>query len=96
MSQLRGNGGPRYRHDAGEEAPYATITVDKLTPIIGAEIGGTLSDNALGLAVWAAVHGLAMLVLENVIDLGQRRSGLHVLPARSEIILRSLFATARD
>ena len=63
---------------------------------IGAEIGATLSDNALGLAVWAAVHGLAMLVLENVIDLGQRRSGLHVLPARSEIILRSLFATARD
>jgi AcrR family transcriptional regulator len=63
---------------------------------IGAEIGAALSDNALGLAVWAAVHGLAMLVLENVIDLGQRRSGLHVLPARSEIILRSLFATARD
>jgi len=42
------------------------------------------------------VHGLAMLVLENVIDLGQRRSGLHVLPARSEIILRSLFATERE
>jgi hypothetical protein len=37
-----------------------------------------------------------MLVLENVIDLGQRRSGLHVLPARAEIILRSLFATNRD
>ena len=46
--------------------------------------------------MWAAVHGLAMLVLENVIDLGQRRSGLHVLPARAEIILRSLFATERE
>jgi AcrR family transcriptional regulator len=63
---------------------------------IGQEIGAALHDSALGLAVWASVHGLAMLVLENVIDLGQRRSGLHVLPARSEIILRSLFATTRD
>ena len=57
------------------------------------EIGQALHDQALGLAVWAAMHGLAMLVLENVIDLGQRRSGLAVLPARAEIILRSLFAT---
>jgi len=63
---------------------------------IGSEIGATLHDSALGLAVWASVHGLAMLVLENVIDLGQRRSGLHVLPARAEIILRSLFSTTRD
>lgn len=63
---------------------------------IGEEIGKALHDDALGLAVWASMHGLAMLVLENVIDLGQRRSGLHVLPARSEIILRSLFATSRD
>ena len=63
---------------------------------IGAEIGAALSDPTLGLAVWAAVHGLAMLVLENVIDLGQRRSGLHVLPSRSEILLRSLFSTKRD
>ncbi len=63
---------------------------------IGQEIGAALHDSALGLAVWASVHGLAMLVLENVIDLGQRRSGLHVLPARSEIILRSLFATRGD
>jgi AcrR family transcriptional regulator len=58
---------------------------------IAGEIGAALSDTALGLAVWAAVHGLAMLVLENVIDLGQRRSGLDVLPSRAEILLRSLF-----
>ncbi|HWC62052.1 MAG TPA: TetR/AcrR family transcriptional regulator [Rhizomicrobium sp.] len=63
---------------------------------IGTEIGAALSDPNLGLAVWAAVHGLAMLVLENVIDLGQRRAGLHVLPSRSEILLRSLFSTERD
>ncbi len=63
---------------------------------IGNEIGSALHDTNLGLAVWSAVHGLAMLVLENVIDLGQRRSGLHVLPSRAEILLRSLFSTKRD
>jgi AcrR family transcriptional regulator len=63
---------------------------------VGAEIGAALSDPNLGLAVWSAVHGLAMLVLENVIDLGQHRSGLHVLPSRAEILLRSLFSTKRD
>ena len=63
---------------------------------IGDEIGSALHDSALGLAVWSAVHGLAMLVLENVVDLGQRRSGLHVLPSRAEILLRSLFSTKMD
>jgi AcrR family transcriptional regulator len=63
---------------------------------IGNEIGEALHDPALGLAVWASVHGLAMLILEDVIDLGQRRSGLHVLPSRAEILLRSLFSTRRD
>ena len=63
---------------------------------IAAEIGVALNDPALGLAVWAAVHGLAMLILENVVDLGQRRSGLAVLPSRAEILLRSLFAVSED
>ena len=63
---------------------------------IGDEIGKALHDSALGLAVWAAVHGLATLVLENVIDLGQRRSGLDVLPSRAEILLRSLFSVKRE
>ncbi|HJW41594.1 MAG TPA: TetR/AcrR family transcriptional regulator [Rhizomicrobium sp.] len=63
---------------------------------IGGEIGAALHDSALGLSVWAAVHGLAMLILRNVIDLGQRKSGLDVLPSRAEIILRSLFSTKRD
>ena len=40
MSSLRGNNGPRYRHMVDDAAPYETITVDKLTPIIGAEIAG--------------------------------------------------------
>jgi AcrR family transcriptional regulator len=63
---------------------------------IGSAIGTALHDSALGLAVWASVHGLAMLILRNVIDLGQRKSGLDVLPSRAEIILRSLFSTHRD
>jgi AcrR family transcriptional regulator len=63
---------------------------------IGSAIGKALDDMALGLAVWAAVHGLAMLILEDVIDLGQRRSGLDVLPSRAEILLRSLFSLGQD
>src|SRR5262247_3466099 len=40
MSSLSGKDGPRIRHDAGSSQPYETIGVDKLTPIIGAEIDG--------------------------------------------------------
>ena len=40
MAMMRSMNGPRYRHKADESEPYETITVDKLTPIIGAEVGG--------------------------------------------------------
>ena len=40
MDPMRGNNGPRYKHAADESAPFETIGVDKLTPIIGAEIAG--------------------------------------------------------
>ena len=40
MSSLASKQGPRYRHIAGEEEPFETIAVEKLTPIIGAEISG--------------------------------------------------------
>ncbi len=40
MSALGARDGPRYRHLVDESAPYETIVVDKLTPIIGAEITG--------------------------------------------------------
>ena len=51
MSSLSGKQGPRYRHVAGEFDPYETIGVEKLTPIIGAEISGVdigklVSDDA--------------------------------------------------
>jgi hypothetical protein len=40
MSSLAGKQGPRYKHLAGESEAYETIAVEKLTPIIGAEISG--------------------------------------------------------
>lgn len=62
------------------------------TESIPREIGRALGDQVLGLAVWGAVHGLTILTLENVLDLGQEQSGLAVLPSRVEILLRSLFS----
>jgi taurine dioxygenase len=56
MSVLRGNNGPRYKHDAGESVPYDTITVDKLTPIIGAEIGGVDLAQPLGNQTFEEIH----------------------------------------
>src|SRR5207237_178056 len=40
MSSLSGKQGPRYRHIIDEGEPYETIGVEKLTPIIGAEVSG--------------------------------------------------------
>ena len=40
MSSLSSKQGPRYRHLADEAEPFETIGVEKLTPIIGAEISG--------------------------------------------------------
>lgn len=57
---------------------------------LGAEIAAAASDAARGMAIWAAAHGLAMLVLDDLLDLGQRRSGLQVAASRAEILLRSL------
>ena len=48
MSSLTGNKGPRYRHIADESAPYETLQIDKLTPVIGAEVGGIDLSKPLG------------------------------------------------
>ena len=56
MSSLRGNNGPRYRHVADESAPYETISVDKLTPIIGAEIAGADLAGALSNRQMDEIH----------------------------------------
>jgi AcrR family transcriptional regulator len=66
------------------------------TTAIGEDIGRAFGDPAGGLAVWGAIHGLAMLILENVIDLGQKQAGLEVVPSRAGILLRSLVEVLQD
>jgi taurine dioxygenase len=48
MTLFRDRSGPRIRHIPDESAPYETISVDKLTPIIGGEIGGVDLSRPLG------------------------------------------------
>ena len=56
MDPVRSNNGPRYKHLADEAAPYDTITVDKLTPIIGGEIGGVDLSKSLGNRTFDEIH----------------------------------------
>ena len=48
MSSLRRRDGPRIKYAADDAGPYDTITIDKLTPIIGGEIGGVDLSKPLG------------------------------------------------
>jgi taurine dioxygenase len=92
MNALRGMGGPRYRHLPAEGAPYATITVDKLTPIIGAEISGADLTQPIPDAQFAEIsRALAenlviffrnqSLQPQNHLDFGRRFGALHIHPA---------------
>ena len=56
MSLFRGNNGPRLKHVAEESAPYDAITVEKLTPVIGAEIGGVDLSRPLGNRAMEEIH----------------------------------------
>ena len=56
IDPMRGNNGPRYRHLAEDGAPYKAITIDKLTPIIGAEIGGVDLSRPLGNRTLDEIH----------------------------------------
>src|SRR4030095_10160204 len=56
MTSLLGNQGPRYRHVADDSAPYETIGIDKLTPIIGAEISGVDLSNPLSEGAQEEIH----------------------------------------
>jgi taurine dioxygenase len=40
MTSLRGNSASRYCHTADESSRCETAIIDKLTPMVGAEIGG--------------------------------------------------------
>src|SRR5579863_5048677 len=92
MSSLTGNSGPRYKRLAAEEAPYETITVDKLTPIIGAEIGGVDLARPLGNRTIDELHrALAEnlviffrdqhLTPEQHLAFGRKFGELHIHPA---------------
>ena len=56
MDAIRSNNGPRYKHIAETSAPYDTITVEKLTPIIGAEVGGIDLSRPLGNRTFDELH----------------------------------------
>ena len=56
MSSLRRRDGPRLKYTAEEGGPYDTITVDKLTPIIGGEIGGVDLSQPLGNRTLDEIH----------------------------------------
>lgn len=64
MSSLLGNNGPRYRQLPDEDVPYETIAVDKLTPVIGAEIGGVDLSQPLSNRQMSEVH---RALAENVV-----------------------------
>lgn len=57
---------------------------------IGEEIGIVLGDSSFGLSVWAALHGIAMLMLENVIDLGHAPADIDTQIAHAETMLQHL------
>jgi len=86
--------GGLFRIMFGSEIPNRSNfpALEDATNSIPEEMGAALGDRVLGLAVWGTVHGIAILCLENALDLGQRNSGMDVLPSRVEILLRGLFA----
>jgi taurine dioxygenase len=92
MTSLRGNNGPRYRDIADNPAPYETIAVDKLTPIIGAEITGADLSTPLPNHQMAEIHrALAEnlviffrdqnLTQEQHLAFGRNFGPLHIHPA---------------
>jgi len=56
MSLLRRRDGPRIKYVGEDAGPYDTITVDKLTPIIGGEIGGVDLAQPLGNRMLDEIH----------------------------------------
>jgi taurine dioxygenase len=84
--------GPRYKHEAGDQTPFETIAVDKLTPLIGAEISGVDLSKPLGNATFDEIHrALAEnqviffrdqhLTPQQHLAFGRRFGELHIHPA---------------
>src|ERR1700691_4635105 len=92
MSSLAGKQGPRYRHIADDTEPYETIAVEKLTPIIGAEISGVdlaaaLSNRTMDEIHRALAENLVIFFRDQHItpqqhlDFGRKFGELHIHPA---------------
>ena len=89
-SSLRSRSGPRIKYRA-DDSPYGAISVDKLTPIIGGEIGGVdLRDpgnRAMDEIHRALAENLVIflrdqhLTPEQHLDFGRRFGALHIHPA---------------
>lgn len=83
--------GPRIRHESTGDQPYATISVDKLTPVIGAEIGGVDIGNPTDAQMEEIHRALAenlviffrdqQLSPEQHLAFGSRFGELHIHPA---------------
>jgi taurine dioxygenase len=56
MSSLRSRNGPRIKYVPDASAPYDTIALDKLTPIIGAEVDGVDLAQPLGNRAIDEIH----------------------------------------
>ena len=84
--------GPRLKQNAVEASPYRTITVEKLTPLIGAELGGVDLSRPLSAEQHSEIHRALVenLVIffrdqtitpEQHLAFGRLFGGLHVHPA---------------
>jgi taurine dioxygenase len=97
MNALRGEGGPRYRHRWDAAAPaYRRITVDPLTPAIGAEIGGVdlaapLDDTTFAEIADALARHLVIFFRDQKLTpaqhlaFGRRFGALHLHPAAPHV-----------
>ena len=90
QSSLRSLSGPRIKYTP-EDSPYEAISVDKLTPIIGGEIGGVdlraPSNRQMDEIHRALAENLVIffrdqhLTPEQHLDFGRRFGELHIHPA---------------
>ena len=111
MNSLASKQGPRYRHASGEEEPYETIAVEKLTPIIGAEISGVeigrlMSDDSRSNRQMDEIHraladNLVIFFRDQHISpdqhlaFGRKFGELHVHPAAPVFVDGKKFRTLR-
>ena len=89
---LNAKSGPRIRHVVPDSMPYDTLTLDKLTPVIGAEINGVdlsepLSNHQLDELHRALAENLVIFLRDQTLTpqqhlaLGRLFGDLHVHPA---------------